>query len=116
MILKFGRIVDLDRLEGLSVNRIVEELKSKLQAMELRTSKQLAAISLQIDAENQRLAMVTRENTKRLDRQLNLYTAKNSLEARLNMRQKSMVRYVNPQPHQKNNNEQSFNFTNHLSN
>ena len=28
MMLKFGRIVDLDRLEGLSVNHIVEDLRS----------------------------------------------------------------------------------------
>ena len=91
-MLKFGRIVDLDRLEGLSVNHIVEELRSKLRTMEQRASKDLAAISAQIEAENHRLAAVTRENTKRLDRQCDLYTTKESLEDRLNTRQKSMVR------------------------
>lgn len=92
MMLKFGRIVDLDRLEGLSVNHIVEELRSKLRTMEQRAGKDLAAISAQIETENHRLAAVTRENTKRLDRQHDLYTTKESLEDRLNMRQKSMVR------------------------
>ena len=94
-MLKFGRVVDLDRLEGLSVNHIVEELRSKLRMLEQRASQDLATLTAKIDAENRRLAQVTRENTKRLDKQYELYTAKQSLEDRLNSRQKSMVRFVN---------------------
>lgn len=46
MLLKFGRIVDLDRLEGLSVNRIVQELQERLKAMERKSSRELAALEV----------------------------------------------------------------------
>ena len=46
MLLKFGRIVDLDRLEGLSVNRIVQELQEQMQAMERKYSRGLAALEV----------------------------------------------------------------------
>lgn len=91
MMLKFGRVVDLDRLEGLSVNHIVEELRSKLRSLEEKAGNDLALLSRNIDAEKQRLAQITRENTRRLNRENELITAKQKLEDNLNARQKSMV-------------------------
>ena len=91
MLLKFGRIVDLDRLEGLSVNHIVEELKAKLRAMEKKANKELASIEAEIAAERRKLAQVTRENTETLRQTHALFTEQTGLEERLNARQKSMV-------------------------
>ncbi len=91
MMLKFGRVVNLDRLEGLTVNHIVEELRSKLRILEEKAANDLALISRKIDSEKQRLAHVTRENTRRLNRENELITAKHKLEDHLNTRQKSMV-------------------------
>lgn len=41
MILKFGRIVDLEQLEQVTVNRQVEELKEKLRITEIECSDDL---------------------------------------------------------------------------
>ena len=46
MLLKFGRVVDLDKLEGLSTNRIVEELMGKLMEMETWNSREIAALEV----------------------------------------------------------------------
>jgi len=91
MLLKFGQVVDLDRLEGLGTNRIVEELRGKLSALEHRTSQELAELEAQMDTERHRLVAVTRENTQRLNQLHELLTTQTQLEQKLNARQKSMV-------------------------
>ena len=91
MMLKFGRIVDLDRLEGLSVNHIVGDLRSKLRKVEQKREQEVASIEAKINAEKRRLTAVTRENTQRLNRLHELRDTKDKLEERLNARQKSMV-------------------------
>ena len=40
-MLKFGRLVDLEKLETVSVNRVAEELKEKLREQEARTAKEI---------------------------------------------------------------------------
>lgn len=42
-MLKFGRIVDLEKLETVSVNRVAEELKEKLRDQEMRNAKDIAS-------------------------------------------------------------------------
>lgn len=91
MMLKFGRVVDLDRLEGLSVNHIVGDLRSKLRKVEEKREQEVALIEAKINAEKRRLAAVTRENTQRLNHLHELRDTKERLEERLNARQKSMV-------------------------
>ena len=41
-MLKFGRLVDLERLENVTVNRTAEELKEKLRQQELQNANDLA--------------------------------------------------------------------------
>ena len=41
-MLKFGRLVDLERLENVSVNRTAEELKERLRQQELQNANDLA--------------------------------------------------------------------------
>ena len=40
-MLKFGRLVDLEKLETISVNRVAEELKVKLQDENTKNSKEI---------------------------------------------------------------------------
>lgn len=46
MMLKFGRVVDLDRLEGVATNRTTEELRAKLHQQESRQSRELMALQV----------------------------------------------------------------------
>jgi hypothetical protein len=41
-MLKFGRLVDLERLENVTVNRTAEELKERLRQQELQNTNELA--------------------------------------------------------------------------
>lgn len=41
MIAKFGRIVDLEKLETITVNRAIEELKEKLRMTEIQCSEEI---------------------------------------------------------------------------
>ena len=40
-MLKFGRLVDLERLENVTVNRTAEELKERLRQQELQNANEL---------------------------------------------------------------------------
>jgi hypothetical protein len=42
MMLKFGRLVDLEKLENVTVNRTVEELKEKLRQEEVTAARDVA--------------------------------------------------------------------------
>ena len=42
-LLKFGRLVDLEKLETVSVNRAAEELKEQLRSQEFSNAKEIAA-------------------------------------------------------------------------
>ena len=46
MRLKFGRVVDLDHLEGVVTNRVAEELRGKLQKQQMEHERELAAIEV----------------------------------------------------------------------
>ena len=42
-LLKFGRLVNLEKLENVSVNKVAEELKEQLRSQELESAKEIAA-------------------------------------------------------------------------
>eukprot|EP00731_Ephydatia_muelleri_P035796 Em0162g2a len=60
-VLKFGRLVDLEQLEGLTANHIAEELRTKLRALEQKAAAELASKEAQIQKERIKLANLTRE-------------------------------------------------------
>ena len=41
-LLKFGRLVDLEKLENLTVNKVAEELKEQLRSQEFANAKEIA--------------------------------------------------------------------------
>ena len=46
MMLKFGRVVDLDRLDDVHVNKTADELRLKIEGVEKRAIKSLAEIDV----------------------------------------------------------------------
>lgn len=66
LMLKFGRLVDLEKLETVTVNRTVEELKEKLRQQESKSAAEIARwnVSFSLDKYNlQRLG--SRERRKK---------------------------------------------------
>ena len=113
MMLKFGRVVNLDALEGLTTNKLISELDKKVRAhergadhqiaaLEVSKAMQLGAISDSIqdesDALKQQLVKVTRENTHKLTELHHFANKDRQLEDSLNNRQKSMVTCPPPPP------------------
>ena len=48
MILKFGKVVDLDSLGAVTANRAVDDLQARLQAQEEQQARELAVLQVSI--------------------------------------------------------------------
>ena len=46
-MLKFGQIIDLDRLEGLHINKTAEDLRMKIEAVERRRTQAVLDMEVQ---------------------------------------------------------------------
>ena len=64
-ILKFGQEVDLDAIEGMSVNKTAEELRVALKKLEARGERELAAWQQRLDEAAAELSRVTKANTEK---------------------------------------------------
>uniref|UniRef100_A0A7M5XG43 Uncharacterized protein n=1 Tax=Clytia hemisphaerica TaxID=252671 RepID=A0A7M5XG43_9CNID len=89
-LLKFGRLVDLEKLETVSVNRVAEELKEKLRMQEEQNIRDLNNWDKTIDQLQSELTVHVKENTKRLDTYTVLHRANRELEVSLDARQKNL--------------------------
>jgi hypothetical protein len=89
-MLKFGQIVDLEKLERLGSNKAAEELKDKLQKEELKRAREIASLEKQIREEKTSLMTVMQENTLCLERIVLLQDQKQNVERGLNAAQKSV--------------------------
>ncbi|XP_077198106.1 cilia- and flagella-associated protein 44 isoform X4 [Paroedura picta] len=90
MMMKFGRIVDLEALQTLSVNTNLEELKMKMMEKEQLQATELKRWEARISELRQQLMMVTKENTNKL-LQLNTFcTEKMRLETKLDVLQTNL--------------------------
>ena len=67
-ILKFGQEVDLDAIEGMSVNKTAEELRLALKKLEARGERELAAWEQRLSEAASELSRVTKANTEKLAR------------------------------------------------
>ncbi|XP_041471026.1 cilia- and flagella-associated protein 44-like [Lytechinus variegatus] len=91
MRLKFGRIVDLDKMETVGVNRNVEELKEKIRINEGENAQEMQKWEKKILAKKRRITELTKDNTERL-RQLTFLVGENKdLEKELDARQTSLT-------------------------
>ena len=91
MLMKFGQIVDLEKLEVLQSNPVIEEKRHQLREMEYQGNQEVAAVQAKINQKKKELLNVVRENTLRLNRKHSLITTMRGIEERLDIRQKSMV-------------------------
>ncbi|XP_065931883.1 cilia- and flagella-associated protein 44 isoform X1 [Magallana gigas] len=89
MVAKFGRIVDLEKLETITVNRQIEELKEKLRLTEIQCAEELVEWDEKIAEKKAKITALIRDNTNRLDQLCILLNEKKSFEGELDSRQKS---------------------------
>lgn len=73
-MLKFGQIVDLEKLEVLSSNPVIEERRQQLRQMEVQGSREMATMQGKIDQKKRELVRMVKENTVRLNRMHDLIT------------------------------------------
>uniref|UniRef100_A0A671DQ09 Cilia- and flagella-associated protein 44 n=1 Tax=Rhinolophus ferrumequinum TaxID=59479 RepID=A0A671DQ09_RHIFE len=84
MISKFGRVIDLEALQTLSVNTTLEELRIKKLRKELLNAKEIKKWEEKIAQMRWELMMKTKEHTKKLHQMNDLCIEKNKLDSRLN--------------------------------
>ncbi|KAJ3045333.1 Cilia- and flagella-associated protein 44 [Rhizophlyctis rosea] len=97
-MLKFGQIIDLEKLERMGVNRIADELRDKLAKEDVKRMRELGGWDEKINELKEELTELTRENTVRLERLVDLTEEKGRLEDALNESQGSVTaEYSGPQ-------------------
>ncbi|XP_070099919.1 cilia- and flagella-associated protein 44 isoform X5 [Equus caballus] len=84
MISKFGRVINLEALQTLSVNTTLEELKIKKLRKELSNAKEMKMWEEKIAQMRWELMMKTKEHTKKLHQMNDLCIEKKKLDSRLN--------------------------------
>lgn len=89
MMLKFGRVVDLDKLDSVTINKTVEELKEKVHQNEIRIAATLAKMDREIVGLKDEITGLTRENTSHLEKYNVLVDERTKLEKDLDHRQKT---------------------------
>ncbi|XP_074652110.1 cilia- and flagella-associated protein 44-like isoform X2 [Tubulanus polymorphus] len=87
---KFGRIVDLEKLEQVTVNRNLEELKERLRQKEADCANEIAKWEDKIGVKKDRITDLIRENTNRLEQLNMLLGEKKDYEGELDSRQKNL--------------------------
>ncbi|KAK2888569.1 cilia- and flagella-associated protein 44 [Channa argus] len=92
MMMKYGRLVDLDALQTLSGNRTLEELKQEKLLREAAYAKEITQWDEKVEEARQAMMEMTKSNTERLVTTTNLFDQKEELEHKLNSRQKKMSR------------------------
>nr|XP_051674406.1 cilia- and flagella-associated protein 44 [Oryctolagus cuniculus] len=84
MVSKFGRVIDLEALQTLSVNTTLEELKIRKLRKELSNAKEMKMWEEKIAQMRWELMMKTKEHTKKLHQMNDLCIEKKKLDSRLN--------------------------------
>ncbi|XP_074157296.1 LOW QUALITY PROTEIN: cilia- and flagella-associated protein 44 [Sminthopsis crassicaudata] len=84
MIDKFGKEIDLEALQTLSVNKKLEELRIKKMKKELSNAKEIRSWEEKVSKVRWDLMMKTKEHTKKLQQMNELCIEKQKLESRLN--------------------------------
>ncbi|TPX71174.1 hypothetical protein SpCBS45565_g01378 [Spizellomyces sp. 'palustris'] len=97
-MLKFGHIIDLEKLERMGVNKGADELREKLAKEDAKRLKEVEELEVQLNRLKEEITDVTRENTVRLESLVDLTDARQKLEEQLNTSQLSATaEYSGPQ-------------------
>eukprot|EP00069_Balaena_mysticetus_P015817 bmy_09364T0 len=87
MVSKFGRVINLEALQTLSVNTTLEELKIRKLRKELSNAKEMKMWEEKIAQVRWELMMKTKEHTKKLHQMNDLCIEKKKLDSQLNILQ-----------------------------
>ncbi|XP_053372820.1 cilia- and flagella-associated protein 44-like [Mercenaria mercenaria] len=90
MVSKFGCVVDIEKLETVTVNRNIEELKEKLRMTEIQCAEEVVEWNEKIVEKKNQITDLIRENTKRLNQLSNLLNNRHGSEGALDSRQKNL--------------------------
>ncbi|CAG5122902.1 unnamed protein product, partial [Candidula unifasciata] len=90
MLAKFGRLVDLEKIEAVTVNRTIEELKEKLRNIESDCTVELKKMEAEIANKQDEIIEKVRDNTKRLLQKAVLLTEQNEYTNSLDNRQRKV--------------------------
>ncbi|KAK7105366.1 cilia- and flagella-associated protein 44-like [Littorina saxatilis] len=90
MVAKFGCTVDMEKLETVTVNRTIEELKEKLRQIEMLCADELVKWDKDIDGCRTEITERVRDNTRRLDQLGMLLEENKSYQRSLDKRQKNL--------------------------
>ncbi|KAK6963908.1 cilia- and flagella-associated protein 44 [Biomphalaria glabrata] len=90
MLDKFGRAVDMEKLETLTVNRAIEELKEKLRQTELDCGEEQNKFNKEIADKKDRVTALIKDNTAKLTQLAMLIIEKNRYTQSLDNRQKKL--------------------------
>ncbi|XP_030622994.1 cilia- and flagella-associated protein 44 [Chanos chanos] len=90
MLMKFGKLVDLEILQTLSGNRILEEMRQESRIREFAYIKELKKWEDKVTEARQAVTEVTRQHTERLVRMDRLLNEQKFLENQLNQRRRKM--------------------------
>ena len=84
-MLKFGQLIDLEKIENVEVNKAAEELREKIHSEERRKARELRQIRESYQAAKDDLITVTKTNTACLQRYAELTQEKNRMTRTLNI-------------------------------
>ncbi|XP_034144335.1 cilia- and flagella-associated protein 44 isoform X2 [Esox lucius] len=90
MLMKFGKLVDLEALQTLSGNRNLEEMRQDSRVREATYTQELRQWEVKVTEARQILTELTRHHTKHLLSMNSLLCQKKELEDKLNTRQSKM--------------------------
>ncbi|KAI8915149.1 hypothetical protein DFJ77DRAFT_430281 [Powellomyces hirtus] len=97
-MLKFGQIIDLEKLERMGVNKNADELREKLAKEDSKRLKEVEELQVEVLKLREELTEVTKDNTVRLEQLVDLTDTKQTLEEGLNAAQLSVTaEYSGPQ-------------------
>jgi len=91
MMLKFGQVVNLDKLEVLQSNPVLEEKRVKLDLLEKESLRDARSMDRKVELKRRELMTVTQENTERNTQKHKLLTMLRELQQQLDQRQQAMV-------------------------
>ncbi|CAB1323036.1 unnamed protein product [Coregonus sp. 'balchen'] len=90
MLMKFGKVVDLEALQTLSGNRNLEEMRQESRVREAAYTQELRQWEVKVTEARHAVTEVTRHHTERLLSMNSLLSQKKEMEDKLNTRQSKM--------------------------
>eukprot|EP00698_Gefionella_okellyi_P015023 TRINITY_DN4206_c0_g1_i1.p2 TRINITY_DN4206_c0_g1~~TRINITY_DN4206_c0_g1_i1.p2 ORF type:complete len:1598 (+),score=505.86 TRINITY_DN4206_c0_g1_i1:63-4856(+) len=93
-MLKFGQVIELEKLDSMTVNKAAEELKADLGSVDRKRDIGLEMWDRKIQDAREQLSYVTKDNTERLQKLGDLTDVNYRLESALNATQGKLVAEV----------------------